>query len=161
MAAKQKKTAKKTSAKKAPAKKKIVIKKATPKKVAAKKAAPAKPAGKPLAAKSKTASLSLEIAKNLPRAITPLDDRIIVAPEVPAEKTAGGLFIPNAANDRPSRGVVLVTGAGRRTKKGKLRPLDVNVGDEVLFAQYSGSKISILGQDVLILREEDVLGIVT
>ncbi len=156
MAAKKKKSIKKASAKKAPAKKKIVIKKATPKKVMAKKAA-----SKTSTPKSKTASLSLEIAKNLPRAITPLDDRIIVSPEVPAEKTAGGLFIPTTANDRPSRGVVLVKGAGRRNKKGKLRPLDVNVGDEVLFAQYSGTKISILGQDVLILREEDVLGIVT
>lgn len=163
MAAKKKKPAAKNAAKKS-AKKPVkkVAQKPTAKKIVAKtkvKAAPAK------ATPAKTKSVSTPTAARKPspavlNAITPLDDRLIVAPEEAPTRTAGGLYIPQS-NDRPSRGQVLAKGRGRRNKKGQLRPLDVNVGDQVMFADWSGTKITVEGNDLLILREEDILGIVT
>ncbi|MGZ3721466.1 MAG: GroES family chaperonin [Bdellovibrionales bacterium] len=90
-----------------------------------------------------------------------MDDRILVSPDEAPTKTAGGLIIPGMASERPSRGTVVAKGRGRRNKKGQIRPLDVNVGDRVLYAEYSGTKINFSNATVLILREEDVLGIVT
>lgn len=92
--------------------------------------------------------------------LAPLDDRIVVRIAVAEEKTAGGLFIPGSAATQPDRGEVMAKGPGHRNKKGRLRPLDVEVGDTVLFPQYTGTKISIAGEDFLIMREEDVLGVV-
>ena len=71
------------------------------------------------------------------------------------------MIIPDSAMQMPVRGKVLAVGRGRRNKKGKVRPLDVSVGDRVLFAEYAGTKLSFSGRKVLILREEDVLGIET
>jgi chaperonin GroES len=92
--------------------------------------------------------------------LTPLDDRVVIAPTVAGNKTAGGLIIPDSATQKPIRGTVLAKGRGHRNKKGKLRPLDVNVGDEVLFAEFAGTKITFDGNEFLILREADVLGVV-
>ena len=92
--------------------------------------------------------------------ITPLDDRVVVAPQPAEEVTAGGLIIPGTIDSRPSRGTVLAKGRGRRTKKGAFLPLDVNVGDEVLFGEFAGTKLTVAGNEILILREEDLLGIV-
>ena len=143
------------------AKKKTIkkIKKATKAKKSAKKAAPKKVAAKKTATKAKPAVKTP--TTNWEKHITPLDDRMIVAPEAQATMTAGGIIIPSSVNDRPVRGKVLATGRGRRNKKGQLRPLGVKVGDQVMYAEWSGTKIEVSGQEVLILREEDVLGIVT
>lgn len=101
------------------------------------------------------------VAKAVKAEITPLEDRIIIRIAAAEERTAGGLIIPGSAADRPNRGQVVAAGPGRRSKKGKIRPLDVRVGDEILFAEYTGTPIVVEGADFLILREEDVLGIVT
>jgi chaperonin GroES len=94
-----------------------------------------------------------------PSSFKPLDDRLIVRVEPAAEKTAGGIIIPGTAGERPFRGKVMAKGPGRRSKKGLLRPLDVNVGDMVLFPQYAGQKIEIDAEEFLILREEEILAI--
>ncbi|MBX3022599.1 MAG: co-chaperone GroES [Bdellovibrionales bacterium] len=91
--------------------------------------------------------------------LTPLEDRILIDVEAAEEQTAGGIIIPGSVTERPTRGRVLAKGRGKRLKKGTLRPLDVNVGDFVLFPRYAGTEISLGGKDLLILREEDVLGI--
>lgn len=93
--------------------------------------------------------------------IAPLEDRILVRVAAAEEKTAGGIYIPGNVVDRPTKGRVVAAGPGRRTKKGKLRPLDVHVGDEILFPQFSGTTLVVEGAEFLILREDDVLGIVT
>ncbi len=148
------------NAKKATQTKKLVKKAAPRKKAALKtKAAPKKVAAKKTATKAKPAVKAP--TTNWEKHITPLDDRMIVAPEAQATMTAGGIIIPSSVNDRPVRGKVLATGRGRRNKKGQLRPLGVKVGDQVMYAEWSGTKIEVSGQEVLILREEDVLGIVT
>jgi chaperonin GroES len=121
------------------------------KKPAPKKTAPKKPV-------KKTSSQS-KPAPRTSAAFKPLDDRLIVQVEAAAEKTAGGIIIPGTAGERPFRGKVLAKGPGRRNKKGLLRPLDVNVGDMVLFPQYAGQKIEIGAEEFLILREEEVLAI--
>jgi chaperonin GroES len=131
----------------------------------AKKAAPKpkakKSAAKALRAIAKPAAKKVKARSALNNRLTPLDDRLLVAVEGPSEKTAGGILIPGSVVDRPNRGTVLAKGRGRRNKKGSLRPLDVSEGDTVLFPEFSGTKITIDGQELLILREEDVLGIVT
>ena len=144
---KKKKAVAKAKPKAKPAKK--IIKKiaAAVKKVAA----PVKKAVSPAPAMKKTSSAKF----------TPLDDRIIISIEEAPEKTSGGIFIPGTAAERPSRGKVLAKGPGRRNKKGVLRPLDVNVGDMVIFPQYAGQKIEIGADEFLILREEEILGITT
>ncbi len=146
---------KKAKAKASP--KKNVGKKSSAKKSAAKKI------GKPVVkAKTATRTAIPKKAASLVtnKMITPLDDRLVVRAEAAAEMTEGGLYIPASAGDRPTRGEVLAAGRGRRGKKGQLRPLDVKVGDQVLFPEFSGTKIMIDGEELLILREEDLLGIV-
>ncbi len=76
-----------------------------------------------------------------------------------SEKTAGGLFIPGTVSERPQKGEVLASGRGRRNKKGQVRPLDVKVGDTVLFPKFAGTTIEVSGEELLILREDEVLGI--
>ena len=123
-----------------------------------------KPAPKKVAAKAtpiKSSPVKKSSSVSLTAVITPLEDRVIIAVSAPEEVTAGGLIIPGSATENPNRGRVVAAGPGRRSKKGRLRPLDVAVGDEVLFAQYSGTKIVVGSADYLILREDDVLGIVT
>lgn len=97
----------------------------------------------------------------IPNSFKPLDDRLIVAVDAPAEKTAGGIIIPGNASERPSRGTVLAAGPGKRNKKGMLRPLDVIVGDQVIFPQFAGQKIEIGSDEFLILRENEILAIAT
>jgi chaperonin GroES len=90
----------------------------------------------------------------------PLRDRVFVKFSAEEEKTAGGLYIPDAAKEKPQRGTVVAVGPGKVTDDGKRQPVDVKVGDTVLFDKYSGSKIRIDDEDYLIIREEDILGIV-
>ncbi len=92
--------------------------------------------------------------------IRPLYDRIVVkriTDEV--EKTAGGLFIPDSAKEKPQEGEVIAVGQGKRTDDGKLMPLDVKAGDRILFGKYSGSDIKMDGEEYMIMREDEVLGV--
>lgn len=125
----------------------------------------AKPAPKKAAKKTtaqKTVSKSAPKLAAIPaKSLIPLEDRLLVSVEGPSETTAGGIIIPGTVSERPNRGRVLASGRGRRNKKGSVRPLDVSVGDTVLFSSYAGTKVEIGGEELLILREEDVLAIVT
>jgi|ERR1700681_100372 chaperonin GroES len=92
--------------------------------------------------------------------IRPLYDRIVVKRiEDSTEKTASGLFIPDSAKEKPQEGEVIAVGAGKRNDDGKLIPLDVKAGDRILFGKYSGSDIKLDGNEYLIMREDEVLGV--
>ena len=95
--------------------------------------------------------------------LTPLDDRLIVETAAGEKMTAGGLYIPDTAAGTSGnfKGLVLVAGRGHRDDKGKVHPMDVQAGDTVLFSEHSGAKMDLLGKEVRILRESEILGIVT
>jgi len=90
----------------------------------------------------------------------PLKDRLLVKYSDEPEKSSGGLYIPDSAKEKPQKGEVIAAGPGRITDDGKLQKMDVKVGDIVLFEKYSGSKINIDNEEYLIIKEDDVLGIV-
>ena len=92
-------------------------------------------------------------------AIRPLDDRIVVKPIEAEEKTAGGILLPDTAKEKPQRGKVIALGEGRLTDGGKRMPLTVKVGDEVLYGKYAGTEIKWKGDELKILRENEVLAI--
>ena len=92
--------------------------------------------------------------------IRPLSDRLVVKRTQEEEKTKGGIIIPDTAKEKPLEGVVVAVGNGTILKNGKVVPLDVKAGDRVLFGKYSGTEIKIDGEEYLIMREEEVLGIV-
>ncbi len=93
-------------------------------------------------------------------AVRPLGDRILVVRENEEEKTKGGIIIPDAAKEKPSRGKVVAVGKGRVLESGKIEPLDLKKGDVVLFGKYAGTEIKVGGIEHLILREEDILAVV-
>ncbi len=90
----------------------------------------------------------------------PLQDRILVKRIDEENKTAGGIIIPDSAKEKPQEGEVIAVGKGKVTEDGKTLPLDVKQGDRILFGKYSGTEVSITGTEHLIMREEDVLGVV-
>lgn len=92
--------------------------------------------------------------------VRPLHDRILVRRTAEEDKTAGGLFIPDTAKEKPQKGEIIACGKGRVTEDGKTLPLEVKIGDRVLFGKYSGTELKIDGQEYLMMREEDILGIV-
>ncbi len=92
--------------------------------------------------------------------IRPLHDRIIVERLEEETKTAGGLIIPDTAKEKPQRGRIIAVGKGKITEDGKVLALDVKVGDEVLFGKYSGTEIKVEGKEFLMMREDDILGVV-
>jgi chaperonin GroES len=92
--------------------------------------------------------------------VRPLQDRLIIRRVDEEEKTKGGLIIPDTAKERPLEGEVIAVGAGKRTEDGTLIPLDVKQGDRVLFGKYAGTEIKIDGVEHLIMREDEILGIV-
>src|SRR5690349_4433927 len=93
--------------------------------------------------------------------IKPLGDRVVVEREEAKGTTAGGIVLPDTAKDRPQRGKVLAVGDGRLTKDGKRRPLQVKVGDQVLFTSYAGDEFKVLGdKKVLLMREDDILAVI-
>lgn len=92
--------------------------------------------------------------------VRPLHDRILVRRMVEEDKTAGGLFIPDTAKEKPQRGEIVAAGKGRVTEDGKVLPLEVKAGDKVLFAKYAGTEIKLSGEEYLMMREEDILGII-
>jgi chaperonin GroES len=91
--------------------------------------------------------------------IRPLYDRIVVKRIEEKETKIGGLFIPDSAKEKPQEGEVVAVGQGKRNEDGKLIPLDVKAGDRILFGKYSGSDIKVDGQEYMIMREDEVLGI--
>jgi chaperonin GroES len=92
--------------------------------------------------------------------LRPMQDRIIVKRVDEETKTAGGIFIPDTAKEKPQQGEVVAVGKGKKTEDGKVIPMDVKVGDKVLFGKYAGTEIKLEGQDYLIMREDDILGVV-
>ena len=92
--------------------------------------------------------------------IRPLQDRLIVERLAPEEKTSGGIFLPDNAQERPQRGRVVATGKGKVREDGTVHPLDVKEGDEILFGKYSGTEVKVDGTEFLIMREDDVLGVI-
>lgn len=92
--------------------------------------------------------------------IRPLHDRVIVKRIEQEEKTASGIIIPDTAKEKPIQGEVLAVGNGAVQDDGKVRPMDVKVGDRILFAKYAGTEVKVDGEELLILRESDILGVV-
>lgn len=92
--------------------------------------------------------------------IRPLQDRVILKRIAEEEKSKGGIIIPDTAKEKPQEGKVVAVGKGKVNDDGKIMPLDVKVNDRVLFGKYSGSEINIDGEEHLIMREEDILGII-
>ena len=90
----------------------------------------------------------------------PLQDRVLVRPLDAEEKTAGGVIIPDTAREKPVQGEVVAVGPGERNESGKLTPLDVKSGDRILYGKWSGTEVKIDGEDLLIMKESDIMGIV-
>ena len=90
----------------------------------------------------------------------PLQDRVIVRRIEEEEKTKGGIIIPDSAKEKPQEGKVIAVGKGKVADDGKVIPLDVKVGDRILFGKYSGTEVKLEGEELLIMREEDILGII-
>jgi chaperonin GroES len=91
----------------------------------------------------------------------PLHDRIAIKPHTEEEKTSGGIIIPDTAKEKPMRGEVVAVGSGVRDQSGKLVPLEVKVGDVVMYGKWGGSEIKVEGKDLVIMKESDVIGIIT
>ena len=91
--------------------------------------------------------------------VHPLYDRILVERNDAPEKTKGGLYLPSSSSEKPSQGTVLAVGDGHLKESGKIKPLQVKSGDTVVFGKYAGTEIKIEGKDFLIMKEEDILGI--
>jgi chaperonin GroES len=92
--------------------------------------------------------------------IRPLHDRIIVKRLEEERKTASGIVIPDSAAEKPDQGEVKAIGKGKKTDDGKVLPLDVKVGDRVLFGKYSGQTVKVQGEELLVMREEDIMGVI-
>jgi chaperonin GroES len=90
----------------------------------------------------------------------PLQDRVLIRGVEQEKKTAGGILIPDTAKEKPTEGEVIAVGPGARAADGKIQPLDVKVGDRVLFGKWSGTEIKVDGEDVVIMKESDIMGIV-
>ena len=90
----------------------------------------------------------------------PLHDRVLVRRIEAEEKTAGGIIIPDSAKEKPQEGEVVAAGTGLRADDGKITPLDIKAGDKILFGKWSGTEVKVDGQDLLIMKESDILGIV-
>jgi chaperonin GroES len=92
--------------------------------------------------------------------IRPLHDRVILKRMEEETTSAGGIVIPDTAAEKPMRGKVVAIGNGKRLESGEVVPLDVKVGDTVLFGKYSGTEVKVNGQDLLVMREEDIMGVI-
>jgi len=90
----------------------------------------------------------------------PLHDRVVVKRVESENKTAGGIIIPDTAKEKPQEGEIIAVGAGARDETGKVNPLEVKAGDRILFGKWSGTEIKLGGEDLLIMKESDILGIV-
>jgi chaperonin GroES len=92
--------------------------------------------------------------------IRPLHDRLIVKREAEERKSPGGIVIPDTATEKPTFGKVIAVGKGKSLEKGEIRPLDVKVGDKILFGKYSGTEVKMGGEELVVMREEDVMAVV-
>ena len=92
--------------------------------------------------------------------IRPLHDRVIVKRIEEERKSAGGIVIPDTAAEKPDQGEVVAVGKGKKDDQGKLIPIDVKVGDRILFGKYSGQSVTVKGDELLVMREDDILGVV-
>jgi chaperonin GroES len=92
--------------------------------------------------------------------LRPLQDLVVIRRVAAEEKTVGGIFIPDTAQEKPVEGEVLAAGPGARSEDGKIHPLDVEVGDRVLFGKWSGTEIKLDGEELIIIKESDLLGVV-
>ena len=90
----------------------------------------------------------------------PLHDRVLVRRIEAEEKTAGGIIIPDSAKEKPAEGEIVSVGSGTRSEEGKVTPLDVKAGDRVLFGKWSGTEVKVGGEELLIMKESDILGII-
>ena len=90
----------------------------------------------------------------------PLHDRVVVSRLDGEEKTAGGIIIPDSAKEKPMEGKIVAVGSGARDENGKIQPLDVKAGDRVLFGKWSGTEVKLDGEDLLIMKESDIMGII-
>ncbi len=158
-----KKTAATKKAKKAVVKKTVPVKAKTVKKTKSIKATKVKNAPKATSDKTVKSSKANSAQFDFQNFVTPLDDRLLVRISGSEKMTAGGLYIPDTVSDVSGnlQGTVVCVGRGHRSAKGHIRPMDVVVGDKVVFAEFSGSKIKIHNEDLIILRESDVMGIVS
>ncbi|MAF95108.1 MAG: co-chaperone GroES [Rhodospirillaceae bacterium] len=93
--------------------------------------------------------------------LKPLHDRVLVERVEQDEKTAGGIIIPDTAQEKPMEGKVIAVGSGARGEDGKITPLDVKAGDKVLFGKWSGTEVTIDGKELIIMKESDIMGIIT
>jgi chaperonin GroES len=91
----------------------------------------------------------------------PLHDRVVVERVTAEEKTAGGIIIPDTVQEKPQQGKIIAVGSGGRDENGKLIPIDVKVGERVLFGKWSGTEVKIDGHDYLIMKESDIMGVLT
>ena len=92
--------------------------------------------------------------------IRPLHDRVVVRRMEEERKSAGGILIPDNAAEKPVQGEVVAAGNGKILESGEVRPLDVKVGDKVLFGKYSGTEVKVSGEELLVMREEDIMGVI-
>ena len=92
--------------------------------------------------------------------VRPLNDRVLVKRLEEETKTAGGIYIPDSAKEKPTRGKIIAAGNGRADDEGKRRPLDVKAGDEILFGKYAVTEIKIDGEDLMIMKEDDILAVI-
>ena len=92
--------------------------------------------------------------------IRPLDDRVVVEPLEAEEKTKGGIIIPDTAKEKPMQGKVVAAGPGARGEDGKLQPMGVKTGDKILYGKWSGNEVKIDGEDLIIMKESDILGVI-
>jgi chaperonin GroES len=92
--------------------------------------------------------------------VKPLHDRIVVSRIEAEEKTAGGIIIPDTAKEKPQEGKIIAVGPGKRDEDGNLMPLDVKAGDRILFAKWAGTELKIDGQEYMIMKEDDILGVI-
>ncbi len=90
----------------------------------------------------------------------PLHDRVLVRRVEQDDQTAGGIIIPDTAQEKPMEGEIVAVGSGTRTEDGKVRPLDVKAGDRILFGKYSGTEVKIDGEELTIMRESDIMGVI-
>ncbi len=92
--------------------------------------------------------------------IKPLHDRVLVEPLDAEEKTAGGIIIPDTAKEKPMEGKIVAVGAGSKNDDGKVAPLDVKTGDRILYGKWSGTEVKVDGDDFLIMKESDIMGVI-
>lgn len=92
--------------------------------------------------------------------IRPLNDRVLVKRTEPEQKTASGIIIPDTAKEKPQEGEVVAVGKGRRLENGTVQPLELKAGDRILFSKYGGTDVKVDGQEYLIMREDDILGVI-